>query len=175
MSSTVPVGITPDIHWLIKALSNLEMQRQSVPYSPPTLVALFSITLIVSGVLFSACDSGSGGESGIAGTYSVVSLSIDGGTVPSENIEGAQLVLEGDGTWTGSLELIDYYIEKDVITGQGEYNVSDQTVIFSLNVSNVEDIDKVTGVTGNVEGERLEVTLNSSDGGEDAEAVFEKD
>lgn len=147
------------------------MKSQLLPYNPPTAVGLLLFTLLMTGALLSACDSAGGGGSGVEGTYSVVSMSIDNQSVPPEVIEDSQLTLEGDETWDGVLEVND---PDRVISGEGEYTLSDGNVIFTLDESNVEGDDKVVGITGSINDSRLEVTLRSGAGGADAEVVFEK-
>ena len=146
--------------------------RESSPYSLPTVIALLSMTVFVGGVLVSACDSGGGGGGGIAGTYSLTSLNLDGDDVSSERIDGAQLTIEEDGTWNGFLEVDDDDVEADPATAQGEYTVNEQTVIFSLDETNVEGESRLIGITGEVHGGGLSVEIKAE--GDDYEAEFEK-
>lgn len=135
------------------------------------LLSLF--ILVITGVLFSSCGTTSSDTNSVAGTYSLVSLQVDGGdTVQVNQIDNAQLTINADGTWRGVIS--DSGI---VISGEGEYTVNGEKIIFFLegDVSNIDGEDDVVGITGEIMGNRISIIVRKDYVGIAHRAVVEKE
>ena len=72
-------------------------------------------------------------------TTPLTSLNTNGDIESSERIDGAQLTLEEDGTWSEFLEVDDDDVKPEVATDKSESLFNGQIVIFILDENNVEE------------------------------------
>jgi hypothetical protein len=150
---------------------------KTFPYSPPTVFVLALLALFAGGAVLSACDSDSGGdEDALTGTYSLVSLELEGEQVPPEDVSDGQLTLDDDGTWSGFFVLSDGE-EEASFNGQGNYAVSDGSIRFFVEGTNLDDpeLEDISQTTGQLNDGRLSIEMEKVGDDDGHSAVLEKD